>query len=204
MLDVKILLAEDVHMIRGALIALLELEPDLRVVASVDRGDRIVASALAARPDVAIIDIDLPGTDGLTAAAELHQQLPSCRTLILTSLGRPGTLRRALAAQVTGFLLKESPPDQLAQAVRNVAVGQRVIDPQLALSAWDSPENPLSPRELEVLRLAMRGADAAEIAGCLFLSKGTVRNYLTTIVTKLNARNRIDAIRIAEEAGWIP
>ncbi|MGK5627331.1 response regulator transcription factor [Streptomyces sp. URMC 123] len=204
MLSVKILLAEDVHMIRGALIALLQLEPDLRVVASVDRGDAIVKTALEARPDVAIIDIDLPGIDGLTAASELHEQLPTCRTLILTSLGRPGTLRRALAAHVTGFLLKDAPPDQLAQAVRSVAAGQRVIDPQLALSAWDSPENPLSRRELEVLRLAAQGADAAEIAGCLYLSKGTVRNYLTAIVTKLNARNRIDAIRIAEEAGWIP
>ncbi|WP_336320134.1 response regulator transcription factor [Streptomyces lavendofoliae] len=204
MLSVKILLAEDVHMVRGALIALLELEPDLQVVAAVDRGDTIVQAALRSRPDVAVIDVDLPGMDGLTAAAELHEQLPSCRTLILTSLGRPGTLRRALSAHVSGFLLKDSPSDQLALAVRSVAAGRRVVDPQLALAAWDSPENPLSPRELEVLRLAARGADAAEIAGCLYLSKGTVRNYLTAIVSKLGARNRIDAIRLAEEAGWIP
>lgn len=204
MLSVKILLAEDVHMVRGALVALLELEPDLEVVAAVDRGDTIVQAALEARPDVAVIDVDLPGIDGLTAAAELHEQLPSCRTLILTSLGRPGTLRRALSAHVSGFLLKDSPSDQLALAVRSVAAGRRVVDPQLALAAWDSPDNPLSPRELEVLRLAARGADAAEIAGCLYLSKGTVRNYLTAIVTKLGARNRIDAIRLAEEAGWIP
>jgi two-component system response regulator DesR len=204
MLSMRILVAEDVHMIRGALVALLQLEPDLHVVATVDRGDTIVAAALASKPDVAVIDIDLPGIDGLTAAAELHEQLPSCRTLILTSLGRPGTLRRALSAQVSGFLLKDSPPDQLALAVRSVATGRRVIDPQLALTAWDSPENPLSPRELEVLRLAARGADAAEIAGCLYLSKGTVRNYLTAIVGKLGARNRIDAIRIAEDAGWLP
>lgn len=200
----KILLAEDVHMIRGALIALLELEPDLEVVASVDRGDLIVKAALEARPDVAVIDIDLPGIDGLTAAAELRLQLPSCRTLILTSLGRPGTLRRAMAAQVSGFLLKDAPPDRLAQSVRAIAAGQRVVDAQLALSAWEAPESPLSRRETEVLRLAARGADAAEIAGCLYLTKGTVRNYLTAIVTKLNARNRVDAIRIAEEAGWIP
>ncbi|MEU1215016.1 DNA-binding response regulator [Streptomyces sp. NPDC005791] len=204
MLSVRILLAEDVHMIRGALVALLQLEPDLHVVAAVDRGDTIVATALASKPDVAVIDIDLPGIDGLTAAAELHEQLPSCRTLILTSLGRPGTLRRALSAHVSGFLLKDSPPDQLALAVRSVATGRRVVDPQLALTAWDSPENPLSPRELEVLRLAARGADAAEIAGCLYLSNGTVRNYLTAIVGKLGARNRIDAVRIAEEAGWLP
>ncbi|BAU83995.1 two-component system, narL family, response regulator desR [Streptomyces laurentii] len=200
----RILLAEDVHMIRGALVALLQLEPDLHVVTTVDRGDTIVKAALESQPDVAIIDIDLPGIDGLTAAAELHKQLPSCRTLILTSLGRPGTLRRALSARVSGFLLKDSPPDQLALAVRSVAAGRRVVDPQLALTAWDLPDNPLSPRELEVLRLAARGADAAEIAGCLYLSKGTVRNYLTAIVGKLGARNRIDAIRIAEEAGWLP
>ncbi|MEU6534307.1 response regulator transcription factor [Streptomyces sp. NPDC047000] len=204
MLSVRILLAEDVHMVRGALVALLQLEPDLHVVSTVDRGDTIVEAALACKPDVAVIDIDLPGIDGLTAAAELHERLPSCRTLILTTLGRPGTLRRALSAQVSGFLLKDSPPDQLALAVRSVATGRRVVDPQLALTAWDSPENPLSPRELEVLRLAARGADAAEIAGCLYLSKGTVRNYLTAIVGKLGARNRIDAIRIAEEAGWLP
>ncbi|MCX5086414.1 DNA-binding response regulator [Streptomyces sp. NPDC056121] len=204
MLSVRILLAEDVHMIQGALVALLQLEPDLHVVSTVDRGDTIVAAALESKPDVAVIDIDLPGIDGLTAAAELHERLPSCRTLILTSLGRPGTLRRALSAQVSGFLLKDSPPSQLALAVRSVATGRRVVDPQLALSAWDSPENPLSPRELEVLRLAARGAEAAEIAGCLYLSKGTVRNYLTAIVGKLGARNRIDAIRIAEEAGWLP
>jgi two-component system response regulator DesR len=204
MLSVRILLAEDVHMVRGALVALLQLEPDLHVVSTVDRGDTIVEAALACRPDVAVIDVDLPGIDGLTAAAELHERLPSCRTLILTTLGRPGTLRRALSAQVSGFLLKDSPPDQLALAVRSVASGRRVVDPQLALTAWDSPENPLSPRELEVLRLAARGADAAEIAGCLYLSKGTVRNYLTAIVGKLRARNRIDAIRIAEEAGWLP
>ncbi len=204
MLLVKILLAEDVHMVRGALVALLELEPDLQVVASVDRGDLIVPSALKTRPDVAVIDIDLPGTDGLTAATELHERVPECRTLILTSLGRPGTLRRAMAARVSGFLLKDSPPSRLAQAVRSVAAGQRVIDPELALSAWEAPDNPLSPRETQVLRLAARGADAAEIADHLYLTQGTVRNYLTAIVDKLNARNRIDAIRIAEEAGWIP
>jgi two-component system response regulator DesR len=204
MLLVKILLAEDVHMVRGALVALLELEPDLQVVASVDRGDLIVPSALETRPDVAVIDIDLPGTDGLSAAADLHERVPECRTLILTSLGRPGTLRRAMAARVSGFLLKDSPPSRLAQAVRSVAAGQRVIDPDLALSAWEAPDNPLSPRETQVLRLAARGADAAEIADHLYLTPGTVRNYLTAIVDKLNARNRIDAIRIAEEAGWIP
>jgi two-component system, NarL family, response regulator DesR len=203
-LSITVLLAEDVHMIRGALVALLELEPDLKVIATVDRGDTIVSTALEVRPDVAVIDVDLPGMDGLTAAADLHEQLPSCRSLILTSLGKPGTLRRAMSAHVSGFLLKDSPPDQLACAVRSVAMGGRVVDPQLALTAWDYPDNPLSRREMEVLRLAARGADAAEIAGCLYLTKGTVRNYLTSIVGKLGARNRVDAIRIAEDAGWIP
>ncbi|MET8155384.1 response regulator transcription factor [Sphaerisporangium sp. NPDC005289] len=204
MRTLKILLAEDVHMVRGALVALLELEPDLTVVAQLDRGDAIVSAAMEHRPDVAIIDIDLPAVDGLTAAELLRQQLPSCRTLILTSLGRPGTVRRALAAQVSGFLLKDAPADQLAEAVRNVAAGKRVIDPQLALSAWDVGDNPLSERELQVLRMAAKGAEAPEIAAGLHLSAGTVRNYLTTIVMKLNARNRVDAIRIATEAGWVP
>ncbi|MCC2274759.1 response regulator transcription factor [Streptomyces sp. ET3-23] len=200
----KILLAEDVHMIRGALVALLGLEPDLEVVADVDHGDLIVPTALQHRPDVAVLDVDLPGTDGLTAAAQLYEQLPSCRTLMLTSLGRPGTLRRALASHVSGYLLKDAPPDRLAEAIRQVASGRRVIDPQLALSAWDCRENPLSQRETEVLRLAAQGAEAPEIAAKLYLSAGTVRNYLTAVVTKTGARNRVDAIRIAQEAGWIP
>lgn len=200
---IRILLAEDMHMVRGALVALLTLEHDLTVVAEVERGDRIVPTALDCEPDVAVIDVDLPGLDGLSAAAQLARQLPSCRTLILTSLGRPGTLRKALAAQVGGFLLKDAPPDRLADAVRDVAAGKRVIDPQLALAAFDNGENPLTPRETEVLRMAADGAEAADIASRLFLSVGTVRNYLTTVVTKLNARNRVDAIRVARESGWL-
>ena len=191
-------------MIRGALVALLELEPDLRVVSSVSRADAVLPAALRSRPDVAVLDIAMPGGDGLAAAKALHEQLPDCRTLILTAMGQPGTLRRALRARVGGLLFKDAPAEQLAKAVRAVAAGRRYIDPHLVLAAWDSEENPLSPRELEVLRFAAQGADAAEIAGCLYLSKGTVRNYLTTIVTKLNARNRVDAVRIATEAGWIP
>ncbi|MDH6120734.1 response regulator transcription factor [Kitasatospora sp. GAS204B] len=197
------MLAEDMNMVRGALVALLNLEPDIEVVGEVASGDEIVPRALDWRPDVAIVDIDLPGIDGLTAAAELIKELPSCRTLILTSLGRPGNLRRAVAAQVAGFILKDAPPDRLAEAIRGVAAGRRVIDPQLALAAWDSVENPLTGRESEVLRLAAGGAEVAEIAASLYLSAGTVRNYLTTAVTKLNARNRVDAIRIASQAGWL-
>jgi len=191
-------------MLRAALVALLEFEDDLDVVADVERGDEIVSTALRTAPDVAIIDIDLPGLDGLSAAADLHTKLPSCRALILTSFGRPGTLRRALEAHVSGFILKDAPPATLVAAVRDVNAGRRVIDPQLAMATWESPENPLSRRETEILRMAARGADPADIAAHLYLSLGTVRNYLTSIVMKLNARNRVDAIRIASEAGWIP
>nr|WP_272919410.1 response regulator transcription factor [Amycolatopsis rubida] len=197
------MLAEDMHMVRGALVALLNLEPDIEVVAEVASGDEILPQARARQPHVAVIDIDLPGKDGLTAAAELYQHLPDCRTLILTSLGRPGTVRRALDAKVSGFMLKDAPSDKLANAVRSVSVGHRVIDSDLALSAWDTDECPLTPREVEVLRLAARGRTVADVAAELFLSPGTVRNYLATIVTKLNARNRVDAIRIATDSAWL-
>jgi two-component system, NarL family, response regulator DesR len=200
---IKVLIAEDVHMVRGALVALLRLGSDIEVVAEVAGGNDIMPTARSTQPDVAVIDIDLPGKDGLTAAAELHEQLPNCRTLILTSLGRPGTLRRALAAKVGGFLLKDAPPDKLASAIRDVSVGRRVVDSDLALAAWDTADCPLTGREIEVLRMAADGANAVDIASRLYLSAGTVRNYLTTAVTKLNARNRVDAIRIAKESGWL-
>lgn len=199
---IRVLLAEDMRMVRGALVALLGLSEGLRVVAEVGRGDAIVAAVLEHQPDVAIIDIDLPGLDGLTAAAQLREELPSCRTLILTGLGRPGAIRRALAAGVNGYLLKDAPPSELADAVRRVAAGHRVIDPQLALRAWESCDLVLTRREIDVLRMASEGTHVREIAGQLHLSVGTVRNYLTTIVTKLQARNRVDAVRIAREAGW--
>jgi two-component system, NarL family, response regulator DesR len=200
---IRILLAEDQHVVRGALVALLELEADLTVVAQTGRGDEVLPAALAHRPDVAVLDVDMPGLDGLAAAAQLHERLPGCRTLILTGYGKPGHLRRALAAQVAGFLLKTAPPDQLVAAIRTVAAGQRVLDPELALTAWDLADNPLTPREIEVLRLTGGGAEAPEIAAQLFLTAGTVRNHLTAIVAKLSARNRTDAVRIAQEAGWL-
>jgi len=200
---IRVLLAEDMHMVRGALVALLELEADIEVVAEVASGDDILPTAQKVNPDVAVIDIDLPGIDGLTAAGHIHEALPGCRTLILTSLGRPGTLRRALSARVGGFILKDAPSRDLADAIRRVAAGHRVVDSNLALAAWDSAECPLTAREVDVLRLAADGAEAPEIAARLFLSTGTVRNYLSTIATKLNARNRVDAIRIATEAGWL-
>ncbi|MCR6483499.1 response regulator transcription factor [Amycolatopsis sp. OK19-0408] len=200
---IKVLVAEDVHMVRGALIALLGLEPDIEVVAGVASGDEILPAARRHQVEVAVIDIDLPGKDGLTAATEIHENLPDCRTLILTSLGRPGTVRRALTSRVNGFMLKDSPSDKLADAIRDVAAGGRVLDSQLALTAWDTADCPLTNRELEVLRLAASGRKAEEIAAELFLSPGTVRNHLTSVVSKLNARNRVDAIRIAVEAGWL-
>ena len=204
MLSLKILLAEDVAMVRGAFVALIELEPDLKVVSAVENGREIVPAALACHPDVAIIDIDLPGLDGLSAAEQLHDVLPTCRTLIVTNLARAGTLRRALACHVSGYLLKDAPPELLTSAIRRVASGSKVIDPQLAMSAWEGDQNPLSRREHEVLRLVAEGAEPTDIAAALHLSVGTVRNYVTTIVTKLNARNRVEAVKIAHEAGWLP
>lgn len=200
---ISVVLAEDMHMVWGALVALLDIEPDIRIVAEIDSGTDILPTVLAHRPDVAVIDIDLPGVDGLTAAAEVHQKLPACRTLILTSLGQPGNLRRALEAHVSGFLLKDAPPSRLADAIRRISAGERVIDPELALDAWSARANPLTARETEVLRLAAEGAEATDIAGRLFLSVGTVRNYLTAVVIKLGARNRVDALRIAREQGWL-
>ncbi|GGK82665.1 response regulator transcription factor [Streptomyces flaveus] len=200
---IRVLLAEDMHMVRGALVALLNLEHDIEVICEVENGDDIVPTALRHRPEVAIIDIDLPGIDGLTAAAQLRERMPGCRILILTSMGRPGTLLRAISTQVNGYILKDAPPNELASAVRRVAAGQRVVDPQLALAAWGGMESPLTERETEVLRLAAKGAEPSEISAELHLSTGTVRNYLTTITTKLNARNRVDAVLIAQESGWL-
>ncbi|GAA3441180.1 response regulator [Planomonospora venezuelensis] len=201
---IRVLLAEDQYVVRGALAVLLGLEEDLEVVAAVESGDAVVPAALLHRPDVAVLDIDMPGAlDGLAAAAELRLRLPGCRTLMLTAYGKPGHLRRALGARVDGFLLKTAPPEELVAAIRAVAGGERVLDPSLAVTAWDLADNPLTPREADVLRLVAEGIDAAEIAGRLFLSAGTVRNYITAIVAKLNARNRVDAVRIARQAGWI-
>ena len=198
---IRLLVAEDVQMVRGALVALLELEPDLTVVADVGSGDEIVPTALTVRPDLAVIDIDLPGRDGLTAAAELCEGLPGCRILLLTSLTHPTVLRRALSEGVAGVLLKDAPPNELASAVRRAMAGERVVDPQLAMTLWNTDAGPLTPREVDVLALAAEGEDIPEIAQQLHLSAGTVRNYLTTVVSKLQARNRIDAIRIARTAG---
>ncbi|MEV0348336.1 response regulator transcription factor [Nonomuraea sp. NPDC050680] len=200
---IRILLADDMKLIRAALTSLLDRHQDLQVVAQVYCGDLIVPTALECRPDVAVIDIDMPGQDGLTAAAELGKRLPSCRTLILTALCSPGNLRRALGNQVSGFLTKDVAPETLADAIRQVAAGLRVVDPQLATEALTLPANPLTRREIEVLRLSARGSAAKQIAAELFISTATVRNYLSSIRAKLNARTQVDAVRIAIEAGWM-
>ncbi|MFB9905522.1 response regulator transcription factor [Allokutzneria oryzae] len=200
---IKVLIAEDMHLIRGALIALLGMQDDIEIVAELARGDEIVAAALATTPDVAVLDIDLPGQDGVTAAAELAEKLPSCHALILTALGNPANLRRALSASVRGFMVKDAPAEQLAEAIRRVAKGEWTMDQELIAAALRHGENPLTDREAEVLKEAAAGAGAAEIGTRLSLSTGTVRNYLAAAVSKVGARNRVDAIRIAKETGWI-
>ncbi len=200
---IRVLLAEDQAMTRGALAALLGLAGDIEVVAQVGRGDEVVPAALATHPDVALLDIEMPGGDGLTAAAELRRYLPSCRALILTTFGRPGYLRRAMESGVVGFLVKDAPASELATAIRRAMAGERVIDPTLAAAALSEGSNPLTEREREVLAAAAPGTSVAEIADRLALSEGTVRNYLSTAIQKLNARNRVEAARIAEEKGWL-
>ncbi|MGW4962501.1 response regulator transcription factor [Nonomuraea sp. NPDC004186] len=200
---IRVLLAEDLHLIRGALASLLRLEPDIEVVAEAADGDAVLPAALAHRPDVAVLDVQMPGIDGIEAAAALRQRVPGCRVLVLTQLGRPEVLRRALAAGVQGFMLKDAPPADLAAAVRRVHAGETVVDPALAAATIAARANPLSPREVDVLRRAADGDDLPEIAAALHLTRGTVRNYLGAIVTKLDARNRLDAVRIATEAGWL-
>jgi two-component system, NarL family, response regulator DesR len=198
---IRVLLAEDQAMVRGALAALLSLEGDIEIVAEVARGDEVAAAAVAAHPDVALLDIEMPGCDGLTAAAVLHQQLPSCRVLILTTFGRPGYLRRAMESGVVGFLLKDAPASQLAEAIRRAVAGERVVDPTLAAFALSEGRNPLTERD--VLAAATGGAGILEIASSLHLSEGTVRNYLSTAMQKLGAHNRIEAAHTAEQMGWL-
>jgi two-component system, NarL family, response regulator DesR len=200
---IRVLIAEDMHLIRGALVALLSFEDDMQVVAELERGDEIVATALRVQPDVAVLDIDLPGVDGLTAAEQLHAVLPQCRTLVLTGLSQPGNLLRALKAHVRGFIVKDAPADSLADGIRKVAAGHRVIDPDLIAAALETGASPLTGRESDVLRAAEEGIATPEIATRLSLSPATVRNYLSNAITKTGARNRIDAIRIARDAGWI-
>jgi two-component system, NarL family, response regulator DesR len=190
-------------MVRGALASLLGLEGDIEVVAQVERGDRVLAEASKTRPDVALLDIEMPGLDGITVAAELARELPETRSLILTTFGRPGYMHRALAVGASGFLLKDAPASELAEAIREVASGRSAVDPNLAAAAITEGESPLTPREHEVLVAAASHGTAADIAGKLHLSEGTVRNYLSSVIRKLGVRNRQEAVELADEKGWL-
>jgi two-component system response regulator DesR len=200
---IRVLIAEDQGMVRGALASLLGLEPDIEVVAQVARGDEVVAAAQAATPDVALLDIEMPGATGLQAAEELGRELPACRVLILTTFGRPGYLRRAMEGGAAGFLLKDAPASELAAAIRRAMAGDRIVDPGLAADALSQGESPLTPREHEVLAASREHVTVADLAAALFLSPGTVRNHLSSVMQKLDARNRAEAIQRAEEHGWL-
>ena len=190
-------------MVRGALKALLAMEGDIEIVAETDRADQILALASQTKPDVALLDIEMPGGDGISAAGQLSRALPACRTLILTTFGRPGFLRRAMESGAAGFMLKDAPAHELALAIRRTMAGERVVDPSLAAAALSAGDSPLSEREREVLVASQGGASVAEIAKALFLSEGTVRNYLSSAIQKLEVSNRTEAARLAEEQGWL-
>ncbi|MFY1622551.1 response regulator transcription factor [Micromonospora sp. WMMD723] len=200
---IRLLLAEDQGMMRGALALLLNLEPDMEVVAEAGTGTAALAAALRVRPDVALLDIEMPAGSGLDTAAALRRQLPSCRVLILTTFGRPGYLRRAMEAGARGFLVKDGPVEELAVAVRRVLAGERVIDPALAAAALATGPNPLTEREREVLVAAVDGATVADVAARLHLSESTVRNYLSAAIGKTGTRNRIEAAHTARANGWL-
>jgi two-component system, NarL family, response regulator DesR len=200
---IRVLIAEDQGMVRGALKALLAMEGDIEIVSETDRADRVVPLALESKPDVALLDIEMPGGDGITAAGQLRKELPSCKTLILTTFGRPGFLRRAMESGASGFMLKDAPSHELALAIRRTMAGERVIDPGLAAAALSAGISPLSEREREVLVAGRGGAGIAEIAKALFLSEGTVRNYLSSAIQKLEVSNRTEAARRAEDLGWL-
>lgn len=199
----RVLIAEDQAMVRGALVALLSLEEDIEIVADVSRGDEALVAAREHNPDAALLDIEMPGLDGLEVAAQLHDELPAVKVLILTTFGRPGYLRRAMEGKVAGFLVKDAPATELAVAIRRAIAGQRVVDPVLAANALSIGDNPLTDREREVLQEAGAGASIAEIARALYLSEGTVRNYLSSAIQKLDVRNSKEAVRVAEQQGWL-
>lgn len=200
---IRLLLADDQALVRGALAALLDLESDLEVVSQVGRGDEVVDAAREARADVALLDVEMPGLDGIMTAAALAQALPGCRSLIVTTFGRPGYLRRALDAGASGFVVKDTPSGQLADAVRRVHAGLRVVDPDLAVASLTVGSSPLTDQEARVLVLAADGGTAAQIAREAHLSEGTVRNYLSSAMGKSGARTRAEAVRIAQDNGWL-
>ncbi|HEY4627202.1 MAG TPA: response regulator transcription factor [Blastococcus sp.] len=200
---IRLLLADDQALVRGALAALLDLEPDLEVVAEVGRGDEVVAAAVEHRADVALLDVEMPGLDGIAATAALHSARPACRVLIVTTFGRPGYLRRALEVGASGFVVKDTPARRLADAVRRVHAGLRAVDPALAEESLVTGSSPLSSREAEVLRAARDGGTVADLARLLHLAEGTVRNHLSAAIGKTGARTRAEAVRLAEESGWL-
>jgi two-component system, NarL family, response regulator DesR len=200
---IRVLLAEDQALVRGALAALLALENDLEIVAEVSRGDEVVAAAEASAPDVALLDIEMPGLDGVSAAETLHAARPACRILMVTTFGKPGYLRRAMEAGASGFVLKDTPAAELAVSIRRVMRGERVVDPALAVEALSGGADPLSEREREVLAASTEVGTIAEIAERLSLSEGTVRNHLSAAIQKVGARNRAEAARMAEARGWL-
>ncbi|MDQ2756284.1 MAG: response regulator transcription factor [Actinomycetota bacterium] len=202
-MTIRLLLADDQALVRGALATLLGLESDLEVVAEVGRGDEVVAAAAEHRPDVALLDVEMPGLDGIEATRALRKAAPAVKVLIVTTFGRPGFLRRALQAGASGFVVKDTPARQLADAVRRVHSGLRVVDPILAADSLAVGDSPLTSRETEVLRAARGGGSVADIAAAVFLSEGTVRNHLSASIGKTDARNRGDAVRIADENGWL-
>ncbi len=202
-MTVRLLLADDQELVRSALCALLDLEDDFEVVASVGRGDQVTQAALAHRPDVALLDIEMPGLDGLAAAAVLATQVPTCRVVILTTFGRAGYLRRAMESGAAGFVVKDAPAEVLAAAIRRVMAGERVIDPALAASTLAAGESPLTARERDVLVASRSGSTVGDIAAKLYLSEGTVRNYLSAAIAKTATRNRTEALRVADERGWL-
>jgi two-component system, NarL family, response regulator DesR len=202
-MSVRVLLAEDQAMVRGAIAALLALEEDIEIVAEASRGDEVVTLALESGPDVALLDVEMPGGDGLDAAAALREKLPSCHVIILTTFGRAGYLKRAMENGAAGFLLKDAPSSELAKAIHRVVRGERVVDPDLAALALSAGDNPLTEREREVLAASEGGATIEDVAARLYLSEGTVRNYLSTAIKKLGTRNRIEAARLAEKRGWL-
>ena len=202
-MTIRLLLADDQELVRTALAALLELEEDFTVVATVGQGDHVADAAREHRPDVALLDIEMPGLDGLAAAAVLKNQAPDCRVIILTTFGRAGYLRRAMESGALGFVVKDVPAETLADAIRRVHRGERVVDPALAAATLAAGESPLTARERDVLNATRSGASVAEIAGKLYLSEGTVRNYLSAAIAKTRTQNRMEALRVADERGWL-
>jgi two-component system, NarL family, response regulator DesR len=201
--SIRLLIADDQALVRGALAALLDLEPDLEVVAEVGRGDEVLEAARTAKPDVALLDVEMPGLDGIEAAAALRSAVPAVRILMVTTFGRPGYLRRAMEAGAAGFVVKDTPAAQLADAVRRVHQGLRVVDPSLAAETLVAGTSPLTGRESDVLRAARTGGTVADIARELHLSEGTVRNHLSSAIGKTGARTRAEAARIAVDNGWL-